>query len=565
VYRQHFGLDEPPFSLTPDTQFYVSHASHRQVLSALLLALKHSEGFIKVVGEVGTGKTLLCRLLLEQLEGHCQTVYIPNPYLSPDELKGFLAQEIGVNSADKPAYTLLHDLQQRLIELAAQQRQVVLIVDEAQAMPRETLEALRLLTNLETAKQKLLQVVLVGQPELDDMLERPHLRQLKQRIVFAEYLQAVPRQQIAHYVQVRVQAAGYKGEALFSRAALKLLADESQGIPRLLNVFCHKALMAAYSEGAERVEVVHMRRAIEDTPERRRRGTWRWVLAGSVAILLAVVLFGWWYKNTTTEPTIDAPMPVSAPAPAKPETQPPVPPSVAPIEEPAEQRVKEPSDVSTEELVEERVEGPVEEPAENTVTAPAVQLSVASQEQQALRRAQQLQAEGEVQAAVDVLQTLIDNIDLNQSLLLPTRYRLLQIYLQQDQQAAAEVLVDERLPESTQACLRARLWLHEGRQSDALALLENAAVVQSGDEACRALLAGLYHQQGLYTNAQHHYQRLLERFGEQTRYWLGLALALDAQHSYAAAQVAYQRVLQSQDLSPEVQTFVRQRLAELIN
>ena len=294
MYRQHFGFTESPFSLTPDTQFYFNNTSHREVLSAILLALKHSEGFIKVVGEVGTGKTLLCRKLLDHLDGRYQTAYIPNPYLSPDELKWFLAEEIGVTTANKPAYKLLHDINHRLIELAANKRQVVLIVDEAQAMPRETLEALRLLTNLETAKRKLLQVVLLGQPELDDMLDRPDLRQLKQRIVFAEYLQAIKPEHIAHYVQARLKAAGYQGEPLFSRAALNRLAEASAGVPRLINVLCHKALMAAYGEGAHRVEAKHMRRAVKDTPESRGGGRlWRWLLGGAVAAFLLVGLPLW--------------------------------------------------------------------------------------------------------------------------------------------------------------------------------------------------------------------------------------------------------------------------------
>ena len=151
MYRQHFGLQEHPFSLTPDTQFFYNSQSHREVLSTLLLALRHSEGFIKVVGEVGTGKTLLSRKLLASLGEQYITAYIPNPYLTPDELKWFLAEEIGIAySPELPSYQLLKDINARLVELAKAKRQVVLVIDEAQAMPRETIEALRLLTNLET-------------------------------------------------------------------------------------------------------------------------------------------------------------------------------------------------------------------------------------------------------------------------------------------------------------------------------------------------------------------------------------------------------------------------------
>jgi MSHA biogenesis protein MshM len=275
MYRQHFGLKEHPFSLTPDTQFYFNSQSHREVLSTLLLALRHSEGFIKIVGEVGTGKTLLSRKLLASLGDNFITAYIPNPYLTPDELKWFLAEEIGISySPEIPSYQLLKDINLRLVELAQQKRQVVLVVDEAQAMPRETIEALRLLTNLETEKSKLLQVVLFGQPELDELLDRPDLRQLKQRIVFAEYLQTIPKSSLANYLSFRLNSAGYSGAALFSPTAIELLYKASAGVPRLINVIAHKALLAAYGQGAEQVKRQHMVRAIMDTAESRSLGRW---------------------------------------------------------------------------------------------------------------------------------------------------------------------------------------------------------------------------------------------------------------------------------------------------
>jgi MSHA biogenesis protein MshM len=305
MYRQHFGLKEHPFSLTPDTQFYFNSQSHREVLSTLLLALKHSEGFIKIVGEVGTGKTLLSRKLLASLGDNYITAYIPNPYLTPDELKWFLAEEIGIPySPDIPSYQLLKEINLRLVELAQQKRQVVLVVDEAQAMPRETIEALRLLTNLETEKSKLLQVVLFGQPELDALLDRPDLRQLKQRIVFAEYLQAIPKSSLPDYLAYRLTSAGYRGASLFSRSAIALLYKASGGVPRLINVIAHKALLAAYGQAASKVNRSHMVRAIMDTAESRslgrwlaRRDYWLWpTLAASVAaaIVLVPVFFRSW-------------------------------------------------------------------------------------------------------------------------------------------------------------------------------------------------------------------------------------------------------------------------------
>jgi MSHA biogenesis protein MshM len=302
MYRQHFGLQEHPFSLTPDTQFFFNNQSHREVLSTMLLALRHSEGFIKIVGEVGTGKTLLSRKLLASLGENYLTAYIPNPYLTPDELKWFLAEEIGIAySPDIPSYQLLKEINLRLVELAKAKRQVVLVVDEAQAMPRETIEALRLLTNLETEKSKLLQVVLIGQPELDDLLDRPDLRQLKQRIVFAEYLQGIPPARLGDYIDFRLQSAGYRGQSLFSRSALSLLYRASAGVPRLINVIAHKAMMAAYGQASAKVKRSHVERAILDTQESRsvghwlaRRDYWLWPMAAAAAagtVYVGITLF----------------------------------------------------------------------------------------------------------------------------------------------------------------------------------------------------------------------------------------------------------------------------------
>lgn len=301
MYQQHFGLREQPFSLTPDTQFFFDNESHREVLNTLLLALRHSEGFIKIVGEVGTGKTLLCRKLLASLGPEFVTVYIPNPYLTPDELKWFLAEEIGVRYVpDTPSYQLLTDIYRQLVQMAEHKRRVVLVVDEAQAMPRETIEALRLLTNLETEKNKLLQVVLLGQPELDDILKRPDLRQLKQRIVFAEYLGTINRRSLPAYIQYRLNSAGYTGPPLFSRSALSLLYRASGGVPRLINIIAHKAMLATYGLGRERIERRQMVGAVTDTAESRlagrclaRRDYWLWPLLGVLSALGVTLVPHW--------------------------------------------------------------------------------------------------------------------------------------------------------------------------------------------------------------------------------------------------------------------------------
>lgn len=270
MYHDFFSFDEAPFSLTPDTLFFLNQQSHREALNTMLVALKHCEGFIKIVGEVGTGKTLLCRILLSRLNADFVTAYIPNPYLSPAELKGFVASEIAADvKKDMAAHELMSAIYRRLLQLARNNKQVVLVVDEAQAMPRETIECLRLLTNLETEKRKLMQVIMLGQPELDTLLSRRDLRQLKQRIIFSETLKAFDRKGTAQYIRHRLDAAGSANETLFSAFALNLIYRGSGGIPRLINIIAHKALICAYGRGNVSVNSWHVAKAIADTEESR--------------------------------------------------------------------------------------------------------------------------------------------------------------------------------------------------------------------------------------------------------------------------------------------------------
>ena len=279
MYLDFYQLKQKPFALTPNTQLYFNQHSHREALNTMLVALRHSEGFIKIIGEVGTGKTLLCRKLLAMLDDSFIAAYIPNPYLTPDELKSFVAEELGIKFDPKlPSYKLLSFIYRRLMQLAKDGKQVVLLVDEAQAMPRETIESLRLLTNLETEQRKLLQVVLLGQPELDNLLNRPDLRQLKQRIVFADKLVPLSKRGTMNYVTYRLRAAGSRSQ-LFNQSALRLLAFASGGVPRLINIIAHKALLFAYGRGDQQVTAFHVARAVNDTEESRRFGkllAWRW-------------------------------------------------------------------------------------------------------------------------------------------------------------------------------------------------------------------------------------------------------------------------------------------------
>lgn len=299
MYTDFFGLNEKPFSLTPDTQFFFNKLSHRHALNTMLGAIQNNEGFIKIVGEVGTGKTLLCRKLLSMLGERYQVVYIPNSYLTPNELKGFVASEIHAEfHAEMPAYQLMGAIYRRLLALVKQGKQVVLIIDEAQAMPRDTLEALRLLTNLETDKRKLLQVVLIGQPELDVTLARTDLRQLTQRIVFTAALTPLSRRGVAEYVHFRLNSAG-RADALFSPLALQMIYWGSGGIPRLVNLLAHKAMIAAFNEGEARVGRAQVAAALLSTPEATALGRaaalggyWLWPIIGGAGGVAASALIG---------------------------------------------------------------------------------------------------------------------------------------------------------------------------------------------------------------------------------------------------------------------------------
>ncbi len=266
MYLQHFGLAEYPFQLTPNTAYFYSRAGHREALDVLGGALATGEGFIRVTGEVGTGKTLLCRLLLRELGEEWVRAMIPNPALDPESLRQVVADELGVRiPADANAHTVLARLHDRLLQVAEAGQRSVLVIDEAQVMSDESLEMVRLLTNLETERAKLLQVVLLGQPELDRRLAEPHLRQLRQRCTFRYELGALPREQVDDYLHHRLQTAGYRGRSPFAPAAVRQLARAAQGIPRTLNTLAHKALLAAYADDAPTVEKRHVARAVADT------------------------------------------------------------------------------------------------------------------------------------------------------------------------------------------------------------------------------------------------------------------------------------------------------------
>ena len=276
MYQTHFGLRELPFGLPPDTMFAYTSTSHQEALNTLLIAAKTGEGFIKITGEVGTGKTLLCRSFLGALDPAFVSAYIPNPYLQPRALLCAVAEELGVLPHRHGWHDVMKALTQALLEFAAAGQSVVICLDEAQAMPKESLEALRLLTNLETEKRRLLQIVLFGQPELDVLLAQESLRQLRQRITFQYRLRALEREEIASYLTHRLRAAGYRGPGMFDRAAIRVLHRASKGVPRLVNIVAHKAMLLAYGEGLQQVSARHVRAAVSDTPA-AKQSRWSWL------------------------------------------------------------------------------------------------------------------------------------------------------------------------------------------------------------------------------------------------------------------------------------------------
>jgi len=313
MYLRHFGLREAPFSLTPDTSFFFACSNYQEGLNTLLVAARNGEGFIKITGEVGNGKTLLCRKFITTLNQgkqattligtqdeqatsqpglHFVTAYLPNPYLEPRSLLLALADEFRIEiPATADQHQLLKEITRALLNFAREGKRVLVCLDEAQAMPLESMEVLRLLTNLETEKRKLLQVVLFGQPELNEHLRHHSVRQLRQRISFQYELKGLQQDELERYLRHRLAVAGYVGDTLFNKAAVAKLHRITGGTPRLINIVAHKALMLAFAEGRQQVTRKHIALAGADTPEVRR--DWQpWLIAAGV-VLLAISFAVW--------------------------------------------------------------------------------------------------------------------------------------------------------------------------------------------------------------------------------------------------------------------------------
>jgi MSHA biogenesis protein MshM len=340
VYLSHFGFDEPPFRITPHTDFFFGGANRGATLEALLYAVTNDEGIVKVSGEVGSGKTMLCRVLMERLPASVETIYLANPSLARDEILIAIADELKLDLGSERSTRVVRALQEELIRLYSEGRRVVVLIDEAHAMPRETLEEIRLLSNLEANRHKLLQLVLFGQPELDQHLDTSDMRQLKERITHSFRLSPMAREDIESYIEFRLRAAGYRGPNPFTHAAIRHIVDASEGLTRRINILADKALLAAFASNTHSVTEREVKRAIDDSEfyrPARRPGRAALAALGAAAGVVAGFAAGWLVMRG--EPPAQVAMaPASVPAavvppppslatrvPAPPRTPPPTP------------------------------------------------------------------------------------------------------------------------------------------------------------------------------------------------------------------------------------------------
>lgn len=288
MYLDHFGLDQPPFRITPDTRVFYPGGERGAVLEALAWAVTSGEGIVKVVGEVGSGKTMLSRMLANRLPPEVDLVYLVNPGIGPDDIVPAVAFELGLEIEPTGGLATQHRLHEDLVRRHAEGRQVVVFIEEAQNMPLASLEALRLLSNLETDESKLLQIVLFGQPELEHKLNANEIRQLRERITHSFDLRPFIGADASEYLNFRLRAVGYRGPDLFSKPLARKLNRHAQGLVRRLNILADKTLLAAYADGTHTIRRHHVRRAAADreggTP--RRRVTW------GLSMVLVLVLIG---------------------------------------------------------------------------------------------------------------------------------------------------------------------------------------------------------------------------------------------------------------------------------
>jgi MSHA biogenesis protein MshM len=288
MYLEHYGLNEPPFRITPHTDFFFDGADRGATLEALIYAILNDEGIVKVSGEVGSGKTMLCRVLMERLPAHVDTIYLSTPSLGRDEILFAIADDLKLQFTQTRVSVALRELQEHLIGLYAAGRRVVILIDEAHAMPEDTLEQVRLLSNLESSRHKLLQIVLFGQPELDDALAKPSLRQLKDRITHSFRMRPLSESEVGMYLAFRMRAAGYRGPEVFTPKAVSLIARAASGLTRRINILADKSLLSAFTVDTHVVTAQHARAAIADCDFTPLGRAWRPALYATGVLAVGV-------------------------------------------------------------------------------------------------------------------------------------------------------------------------------------------------------------------------------------------------------------------------------------
>jgi general secretion pathway protein A len=303
MYRQFYRLREKPFEITPDPNFLFLSESHREALAHLVYAARERKGFTVITGEVGTGKTTLVQAFLGQLNGKVRTAYIFNPKLSSTDFIRYIVEDLGIKEEKHTKGQYIAQLHNALLDYYSRDEQVILIIDEAQSLPTPLLEEVRLLTNLETPKSKLLQVMLIGQPELNQVLNSHEFRQLKQRVGLRFHMQPLSEEDTQKYIEKRLTTAGAADTRLFSAKALKAIFNYSQGVPRLINIVCDNALLAGYATSQKIIgdrTIKEVIRQLEGKPGREGKNYYGVVIGVIIGLLILTGLTLWWGTNTST-------------------------------------------------------------------------------------------------------------------------------------------------------------------------------------------------------------------------------------------------------------------------